>query len=164
MSYPNFGKFLFLSVGLTSVHPRPKESSKREVEFIYSETDGSKACRRNILALASAVVVAGASGADPSELVIFGVEPNGARGTIVISVAVVLASLYWYIMRYRHLIDDAEKQEYRPGYDAPSRAIPISAQGNFPLRQKSASLFSNWIAFLMTIASWYCVFCWMIGT
>ena len=163
MSYSNFGKFLFLSIGLTTVHPWPGGNSKGAVELIYSETDGSKACRRNILALASAVVIAGAAGADPSELEIFGVKPNGAWGTIVIGAAVMLATLYWYIMRYRHLMDDAEKRDYRPREDAHARSIPMSAQSNSPLRQTSANLCSNRIAFLLTIASWCFVVYWIIG-
>ena len=44
------------------------------------EPDGARVCRRNILALAGVVVVAGFAGADPREISVFGVKPSGDWG------------------------------------------------------------------------------------
>ena len=81
---------------------------------MLSETDGSKAYRWNILALASVLVVAGLAGAEPRDLSVFGVKPSGDWGVTVISAAAILTQLYWYILRYLHMKEDAAiEQESR---------------------------------------------------
>ena len=52
----NIRYFAFLSFGLTRVYPsQDREHAKQTTEKLL-EPDGSKACRRNILALAGIVV------------------------------------------------------------------------------------------------------------
>ena len=74
----NVRRILFLSLGLTRVYPPEDQRHAKETTEKLLEPDGSKACRRNILALAGVVVVAGFAGADPRDLIVFGVKPRGA--------------------------------------------------------------------------------------
>ena len=96
---------LFLSPGLTRVY-RPRNEGGGNGLDMLSETDVSKVYRRNILALASVLVVAGLAGADPRDLSVFGVKPDGDWGVIVIGAAAILTQLCWYVLRYLHMAED----------------------------------------------------------
>ena len=98
---------LFLSPGLARVF-RPPNYTQGDVNDMLTETDGAKVYRRNTLALASVLVLARLAGADPGDLSVFGVKPDGDWGVIVISAAAIVTQLYWYILRYLHNMEDAE--------------------------------------------------------
>ena len=103
------------------------------------ETDGSKVYRRNTLALASVLVLAGLAGADPGDLSVFGVKPDGDWGVIVISAAAIGTQLYWYILRYLHIKEDAEVEVYGTPItrskirsdDTLTRAYPVNADTHY---------------------------------
>ena len=99
------------------------------------------------MALASVLVVAGLVGADPRDLNVLGVKPNGDWGVIVIGAAVILAQLYWYFLRHHHMKEDA-MIEQEPVADGESRKhLKIKLNDSFVLEQKSANLVSNRISF-----------------
>ena len=154
-----FVNFLFLSFGLTSVYRPPDQANTKGADALL-ETDGSKACRRNIMALSSVVVLAGFAGADPSDLSVFGVKPDGDWGVIVVGVAVILVQLYWYILRGFHLWEDAVV-ELEQTMGAKYSDLRIKLNDSLKLKQKSANLISNWISFLLVVLSWHFVFSWV---
>lgn len=159
MSRGNVCKFLFLSLGLTSVYRPPDRADAKGADALL-ETDGSKACRRNIMALISVVVVAGFAGADPGDLSVFGVKADGDWGVIVVGVAVILVQLYWYVLRGLNLWEDAVV-ELEQRMEGEFRDLRIKLNDGLVLKQKSANLISNWISFLLVVLSWYFVFSWV---
>lgn len=124
------------------------------------ETDGSKANRRNILALAGVMVVAGLAGAEPRDLSVFGVKPVGDRGVIVVSTAAILIQLYWYVLRYLHMEEDGAVEQ-KPLSGEPIKLLKTKLNPHLVLRRKSVDLFSNWACFLMTVLSWYFALSWI---
>ena len=109
------------------------------------------------MALSSVLVVAGLAGVDPRDLSVFGVKPGGDWGVLVIGAAAILVQLYWYVLRYLHMKEDAEIEQGEPRL-----LLKIRLNDSWVLKQKSANLFSNWIAFLLVIFSWYFVFSWIV--
>ena len=92
-------RILFLLLGLERVcPPRDRKHAKETTEKLI-EPEGARVCRRNILALAGVVVVAGAAGADPRDLDVFGVKPSDDWGVLVLGTAAILAHVYWYVLR-----------------------------------------------------------------
>ena len=126
-----------------------------------SETDGSKACRRNIMALSSVLVVAGLAGADPRDLSVFGVKPGGDWGVVVIGAAAISVQVYWYVLRYLHLKEDAVIEQEPVSQGETRQLLKIRLNDSWVLRRKSADWFSNWIAVLLTISSWCFVVSWI---
>ena len=148
-------KFLFLALGLTRRWP-PQNPKGLPLE----EPNGARTSRRNIIALAGLLVLAGFAGADPSDLNVFGVKPGeGARGTLVISAAAVAVQLYWYYLRYCHLFFDARVFDSPRANDEQLTSIHVVTIESF--EYKSADLFSNWVAFLLTVISWYFIGHWI---
>ena len=154
---------LFLSLGLTRAHSPVREGFGGNGVILLQEADGSKAYRRNLLALASVLVVAGLAGADPRDLSVFGVKPDGDWGVIVISAAAILTQIYWYVSRYLHNAADAaiEQDNSIPG-QPPTLLLKIRFNDSFVLERKGSDLFSNWACFLLTASSWYFAFSWII--
>ncbi len=153
---------LFLSLGLTRVHPPVREGFRGNGVILLQEADGSKAYRRNLLALASVLVVAGLAGADPRDLSVFGVKPHGDWGVIVISTAAILTQIYWYVLRYLHNAADAAIEDDASTAGQTGRLLKIRFNLSFLLERKSSDLFSNWACFLLTASSWYFTFSWII--
>lgn len=151
---------LFLSLGLTRVYPAKRRKRRPSHYYKLLESDGSRACRRNILALAGVVVVAGFAGANPNELSVFGVDLSGERGVLVLGVAVISAHIYWYVQRYFHLNEDGTIDIRVAG--EPKRNTNIS-EGTFDLEQSSANLISNYVAFILTVLSWWFVVAWIFS-
>ena len=113
------------------------------------------------MAVSGVLVVAGLAGADPRELSVFGVKPDGDWGVIVISATAILTQLYWYVLRYLHMREDAvvEREDNRPqGSSLPKK---IKRTDTLVLRRKSGDLFSNWSCFLLTAFSWYFAGSWI---
>ena len=147
---------LFLSLGLTRVF-RPRNRGGGNGFDMLLETEGSRAYRRNILALASVFVVAGLAGADPRDLSVFGVKPDGDWGVIVIGAAAMLTQLYWYVLRYLHMKEDAVIEQVEGG-----KLLKIRLNDSYILERKSGDLFSNCVCFLLTALSWYFVMSWIV--
>ena len=76
----------------------------------------SKAYRRNILALGS----------------VFGVKPDGDWGVIVIGAAAMLTQLYWYVLRYLHMKEDAVIEQVEGG-----KLLKIKLNDSYILERKS---------------------------
>ena len=125
---------------------------------MLSEADGSKVYRRNTLALASVLVLAGLAGADPGDLSVFGVKPDGDWGVIVISAAAIVTQLYWYILRCLHNKEDAEVEHRGP----PISLSKIRVNDNLFLKRKSGDLCSNWSCFVLTALSWCFAISWIV--
>ncbi len=135
----------------------PRSPSGGHVKDMLSEADGSKVYRRNTLALASVLVLAGLAGADPGDLSVFGVKPGGDWGVIVISAAAIVTQLYWYILRCLHNKEDAEVEVF----GTPITRFKISEVSG-SIKRKSGDLFSNWTCFLLTALSWYFAISWIV--
>ena len=88
------------------------------------------------MALASVLVVAGLAGADPRDLSVFGVKPDGDWGVIVIGAAAISVQLYWYWLRYLHLKEDAVI-EVEPVLEGESRRLlKIKLNDSWVLKQR----------------------------
>ncbi len=124
---------------------------------MLSEADGSKVYRRNTLALASVLVLAGLAGADPGDLSAFGVKPDGNWGVIIISAAAIVTQLYWYILRCLHNKEDAEVERF--GETIIRHKI---SEDSSSFKRKSSDLFSNWTCFLLTAWAWYFAISWIV--
>ena len=159
----NVRRCVFLSLGLTRVYPPHERGYGRNTTEKLLEPAGARACRRNILALAGVVVVAGLAGADPREISVFGVKPGGDRGVLVLGVTVILSHLYWYFLRYHHMKEDGviEQDPALGGHDA--AYLKIAGNESFTLVRKGADLFSNYAAIVLTCLSWYFVASWIIA-
>ena len=153
-------KILFLSVGLTRVYPpNSLEKINKHTEKLI-ESPESKSCRRKILTLSGIIVLTGLSGADPNNLSIFGVEPTTDGMSVILS-AVIVIQLYWYFLKYHHLKEDGEIEptEYMRSNNSKYEKPDIT---HIPLVLKSADLFANYVAFILTISSWYFVASWIV--
>ena len=155
-------RILFLLFGLTRVYPPEDRKGAKETTEKLLEPDGARVCRRNILALAGVVVVTGLAGADPRDLIVFGVKPADDWGVAVLGLAAILAHVYWYILRYYHLRDDG-RIEQNPAMSG-TRAEYLKIDWNdFRLVRRGADLFSNWAAFVLTGLSWWFIGSWIVG-
>ncbi len=157
----NIQRFLFLSFGLTRVYPwKDRKIAKRAFDKLV-EPDGSRICRRNILALSSIVVIGGFAGADLNDLRMFGITPSGDWGVLVLGLAIILAHLYWYVMRYCHLDEDGVIDQRPVSHGEEPLLIKIWGTDH-QLVRKSADLFANYATFLLAALSWYFVWSWII--
>ena len=124
------------------------------------EPEGVRTCRRNIIALAGLLVLAGVTGADPADLDVFGVKPGErAWGVIVIAVVAVAVQVYWYTLKHWHLRVDGKFEDERENFRENLKRPP--SLGVF-LEQKRANLISNWVAFLLTLGSLYFAVSWIV--
>ena len=117
-------------------------------------------CRRNILALAGVVVVTGFAGADLRDLTVFGVKPSGDWGVFVLGAVIILAHVYWYVLRYQHLKEDGKIEQNTASSGTGSEHLKI-AWSDFRLVRKGADLFSNYVAALLTVVSWCFIASWI---
>ena len=150
-------RLLFLALGLTRVHG-PKVPTPDPI----IEPDGVRICRRNIIAVAGLLVLAGFTGADPSNLNVFGVEPGkGAWGVIVTGTAAILVQVYWYWQKYNHLKEDGEIDNR--GEQKVGRLMHIDTPTGRGIAQKRTNLLSNQVAFGLTVVSSFFVICWIVS-
>ncbi len=154
-------KILFLSVGLTRVYPPNEREKVNDFSEKLRESAESKSYRRRILALSGIVVLTGLSGAEPNNLSVFGIEPIEGRMPVVL-VALIAIQLYWYFLKFHHFIEDGEIEpnEHLRSHGHKYDKITIT---HIPLIRKDADLFSNYVAFILTIFSWYFLFSWIVG-
>ncbi len=106
------------------------------------------------------MVVAGLAGANPRDLSVFGVKPGGDWGVIVISTAAVLTQLYWYVLRYLHMKEDAVIEQEPEPYGESRIRLKIKLNSSF--KRKSGDLLSNWVCVLLTVFSWYFALSWIV--
>ena len=147
-------KIQFFSVGLTRVHLPDKRRKINEYTDVLIESSESKSCRRKLLTLSGIIVLAGLSGADPNNLSIFGVEPAAERISVLL-LAVVAIQLYWYFLKFHHIKEDGV-------IESENRKLRNIWNIHFPFVRKNADLFSNYVAFILTICSWYFVASWIL--
>ncbi len=154
---------LFLSLGLTRVY-EPSGRYRRGVCYeTLLEPDRARICRRNLLALGGVLVVTGLSGANLSELNVFGITPHDDWGITVIGAAVIVVQFYWYILRYLHFKEDGILEQEPVSHGESRLLLKIKLNNSFSFAHKSANLVANWIAFILTIASWYFVGSWIVN-
>ena len=148
-------KILFLALGLTRVHG-PQEPNPDPI----IEPDGVRICRRNIIALAGLLVLAGFTGADPGDLSVFGVRPGeGTWGVIVIGTAAIAVQVYWYWQKYYHLKEDG-KIDNR-GENKVGQLAHIDEPTDRGIVQKRANLLSNRVAFSLSFVSLCFIIFWI---
>ena len=153
----NIRYFMFLSLGIERKYtPAAPQEDSHETIFKLSEPSGSIICRRNILALASILVLAGAAGVDPYNFSIFGLKVSEGRGVWVLGGAAILAHLYWYTMRYHHLTEDGIVRGIVVTQKKPSMKIDMV--------RKSIDLWANRAAAILTLLSWIIVVLWICGS
>ena len=123
---------------------------------------GSKNCRRNIIVLSGVLVLAGLAGGDLHSLNLFGIKPTSEWGVAVLGTAAIFAQVYWYVQRFQHLSEDGiiEKDPVMGNPDAPPQKIFWNPA--IRLVRKGADLFSNWVAFVLTVLSWWFIASWII--
>ena len=150
---------LFMFLGLTRGYG-PQNIAPHHI----IEPEGARTSRRNIIALAGLLVLAGVAGADPGDLNVFGVEPGkGTWGVIVIGAAAIVVQVYWYSLKYFHLIAD---MRVATSYSSPEENIQplfnidLTKQS---IAQKRANWLSNWGAFILAIGSWFVIICWIVS-
>ena len=157
----NVRRFLFLFRGLALAYPRKEWPRRIETSEKVLEPQGSKNCRRNITVLSATLTLAGLAGADPHTLSMFGVKPSADWGFAVLYTAAVAAQILWYVQRFQHLSEDGilKKDPVLDNPDAPAQKI--SWNPSIRLVRKEADLFSNWVAFLLTLLSRYFIASWI---
>lgn len=126
------------------------------------EPQGSRVSRRNIIVLSGVLVLAGFAGGDLHSLNLFGVKPTGNWGVTVLGIAAVLAQIYWYVLRYKHLSEDGTIEKDPVNSARAAESAKISWNEALGLVRKEADLFSNWVAFLLTGLSWWFIASWII--
>ena len=156
----NFAWFWSLSVGLT--RDLGSQRSNRHAlhgNYVF-EPQAAITCRRNILVLSATLVVAGSAGVDPRDLELLGMKPLEDRAVIVFGMAAVSAHLYWYFMRYRHLVDDGEFEQLPAAAGERKLRLPVAPKER--MQRKSADVVANWAAVLLTVLAWAFVGFWML--
>ena len=145
-------RVLYFSVGLWREY-RPQDPHVHdERPAVMLEPPNARTCRRNILALASVVALAGFVGADPRDLRVFGIMPNDDVGVSVLSAAVFLVYVYWYVQLYLHLTTDGKVDKFA-GKHADFVVQSPDALPNRVLRRRDADLVANWTAFFLVLVS-----------
>ena len=148
-------KVLFLTFGLWPVLRMAKKGARPLVE-----PDGARTARRNIIGLSAILILAGLAGVNPEDLTLFGLDLDaGGRGAIVAVVGAGAAQMYWYLMKYCHMRDDAKANAHPP--DRPDHLLRLAANPDVNLEQASANWISNTIAFGLTLGSWLFMYCWI---
>ena len=153
---------LFFSIGLRREY-RPQDSSEHDNKpAILMEPANARACRRNILALAGVVALAGFVGADPRDLRVFGIMPDDNVGVVVLAAAICVVYVYWYVQLYLHLTTDGKVDRFSKEY----ATLIVQQPGvldNRVLRHRDADLFANWTAFILVLVSLYFAISWAAG-
>ena len=156
----NLRYFLFLSLGVERVYPPEHRKVAQDVDMRLVEPDAAKACRRNILALAGIVVLAGCMGANPRDLEVFGLKPSDDWGALVLVAAIFLAHVYWFISRYFHLRDAGEIEEHPR---LPPKNVKLGKADGLPAIRTSADLLANRLALLLACTSWCFLAWWLVA-
>lgn len=158
----NVPRFIFLSLGLTRAHPRTDRQRARKSLEKMIEPQGSKNCRRNIIVLSGVLVLAGLAGADLHSLNLFGIRPTSEWGLAVLGAAAIFAQIYWYVQRFQHLSEDGiiENDPVTGNPNAPPQKIFWNPA--IGLVRKGADLFSNWVAIVLTVLSWWFIASWIV--
>ena len=158
----NIRYFLFMSLGVERAYLPTHLRDMPNLEKKMSEPNGSRNCRRNILALAGVLILAGLSGADPHDLNVFGVKPSGERGVWVIAAGAIVVQVYWFVMRYHHLTEDGTVPA-RSGTDGGALKTTSKLSENERLVRKDADLWANRAAVVLAPLSWVVIALWICG-
>ena len=154
---------VLLLLGLRQASP-PHDLDRRSAahdELI--EPLEAKVCRRNILALGSAIVLAGAADLDPRDLNIFGMRPSDDWGIIIFGSAAVLVHIYWYVLRYFHVKNGA-RIDLVSSVDGGMVGHRKVDWRNDTIALRSADRISNVAALVLTGLSWAVIVgLWMTG-
>ena len=156
----NIREIQFLSVGLTRVYPRPKRNSIKTTTEKLVEPTESRSYRRKILTLSGIIVITGLSGGDPNNLSVVGVNPTEGRLPVLL-MALIVIQIYWYFQKFHHLKEDGEIEQDPALSSGRGKNLKIS-RTHFTLVRKSADLYSNYVAFILTVCSWCFAFSWVI--
>ena len=140
---------LFLLLGLSTRYI-PDDDSGHDCDYIQ-ESEGARIARRNNLALAGLVVASALIGAGPQDLDVFGMKASDPTAALVVYIMVIACHIYWYLMRWQHLCDDAEILVFSTIMGQP----PLLLREESPrrLRQKSAVLVANQVCFVLVVLS-----------
>ena len=149
----NFSRFIFLFLGLTCAYPRQTRKRARESLEKVIEPRESRNCRRNTIVLSGVLVLAGLVGADLHSLNLFGIRPTSEWGVAVLGAAAILAQFYWYVQRFQHLSEDGILENDPVMGNPTASPQKILRNPAIMLVRKRADLFSNWVAFLLTVTS-----------
>ena len=147
-------RVLFFSIGCWREYRPHDPHGCDDRPAILLEPANARACRRNILALASVVSLAGLVGADPRDLRVLGVMPGDDAGIAVLAAAICLIYAYWYVQLYLHLTADGKVDGFAAEHSAYVVQDPDEL-ANRVLRRRDADLVANWTALLLVLVSLY---------
>ena len=157
----NLSYCAFLSLGIHRRYSPPamKQDDSSAKTTKVTEPHGSMNCRRNILALASVLVLAGLTGIDPHELSVFGIHLAGEGTNYILAAAAIAAQLYWYIMRGFYLKDGGTIAPQRTYAHEHLRPAGLSASKT--IERSTADLVANYVALALTGLSWMYIADWL---
>ena len=84
----------------------------------------------------------------------------------MIGTVAILTHVYWYILRYFHMMEEAIRELRIVDPSNPTKGpIQIMLTENEPMviERKISDLVSNWACFLMTLLAWYFVGRWIVA-
>ena len=154
-------KFFFLFFGIPFPHTLSLRNYPNQLDRQLLEPDGSKICRRNILALSGIVVLAGCMGAGPQDIDFFGVKPSGKRAVFIFCTFIILVQIYWYIKRYFHLKDDGIIQDFQ-FENSDTFPLNITRSDHLTFVPRRSDLLSNILALVLTLLSWCFIYIWVV--
>ena len=159
---------LFLIFGLCRGYPSDRRTSPGAWRDKVVEPREAKACRRNTIVLAAGIVLAWASGAELTDLDLFGIKPAEEHGVVVLSLAAMLVHSYWYVARYWHLRENSTRRipasftEIQGGDADIDWEVEWNEAAYVSLRV--TDWLANWAAVLLTPLSWYILVVWIVDT
>ena len=160
--FNTFRWMMFFSIGLSREYRPQVTNGHDDRPAILLEPANARACRRNILALASVVALAGVVGADPHDLRVFGIMPDDDVGVVFLAAAICLVYVYWYVQFYLHLTTDGKVDRFAEEFHVQIVQRP-DVLANRVLRHRDADLFANRIAFILVLVSSYYAISWAAG-
>lgn len=123
------------------------------------EPEESRKYRRNLLLLASIVILAGLMEGGPEDINFFGLQPSDKADVRWFCLFVFLAQVYWYLKRCLSIMDDGARHDYQytTGNTQLLNALRSRHLTSLPRR---SDLVSNILVLILTVLSWYFLWSW----
>lgn len=157
---------LFLTFGLQRGYPSDRRTSSGGLRDKLVEPREARVCRRNTIILAAGIVLAWASGAELTDLDLFGIKPAEEDGVVVLSLAAMLVHAYWCAARYWHLRENSTRHLRASFTEIKGKDAEIDWEGDWNeaayVSLRVTDWLANWAAALLTPLSWYILLVWLV--